>query len=188
MQIERQQIDPAELAKVVRQASGDAAIVLDAWQIAPLAYENISPDSRGLYRVSGMAHTADQALNWSVVLKVFGAPQDAAMDDPAQPFYWRRESLAYQSGLLGDPAAGFVAPRCFGVSERSQQIWLWLEDLAPHTADRWSLEQFGVTARQLGRFQGEFLAGRALPEYSWLNRRLIRAWVEDSAALIPRIA
>lgn len=188
MKIERQQIDPAELANAVRQAYGDAAIVLDSWQIAPLAYENISPESRGLYRVSGLAHSHDRSLDWSVVLKVFGAPQDAVLDDPAQPFYWRRESLAYQSGLLGDPAAGFVAPRYFGVSERSQQIWLWLEDLAPHPADVWSLERFGVAARQLGQFQGGFLTGRALLEFPWLNRRLIRAWVEDSALQIPRIA
>lgn len=189
MNIDSQQIDPADLAAVVGQASGDAEIALESWEVAPVAYANLSPDSRGLYRVSGSARSQDRVLDWSVVLKVFTAPLESALDDPAQPFYWRREALAYQSGLLDDPAADFVAPRCLGVSERpEQQIWLWLEDVALQAADPWSLERFGVAARQLGRFQGAFLAGRTLPALPWLNRRLIRAWTQDSASQIPRIA
>jgi hypothetical protein len=179
-------IDPAALTSIVRAAYADQSLVLERWQPEPIAYANLSPDSRGLYRVAGTARTADRSLGWSLVLKVLAAPPDAP-DDPAQPFYWKREALAYTSELVPTNGAGsgFCAPRCWQIDERSErQIWLWLEDLAP--ADVWSIERYALAARHLGRYQGAFLA--QLPDRPWLSRGLLPAWVADSTPLIERIA
>lgn len=99
--------------------------MLDEWQIRPIRYANVSPDTRGLYRVTGTAHDAYQSHAWSVVLKLVGAPDDPAAADPAAPWYWKREALAYQGGLLADLPGTLTALKCFGVIERSAtQCWL----------------------------------------------------------------
>jgi hypothetical protein len=185
-----QQLDPAALTLLVRRAHGDDELVLDSWQVAPIGYPNLSPDSRGLFRVTGTARCVDRSLSWSLILKVFVAPADPALDDPGQSFYWRRESLAYRSGILPAEDAGFAAPRCLGWREPDErQIWLWLEDLASRPAEPWSLEQFGLLARQLGGWQGKLLTQqRPLPDLPWLSRGAIRAWTADFAPLIERIA
>jgi hypothetical protein len=185
------QIDPVVLAQVIRRACADQSLALESWQVQPIAYPNLRPDSRGLYRVAGTARAADRCREWSVVLKLLGAPPDAPHDDPAQPFYWKREALAYASDLLqsGNQAVGLAAPRCWLIDQRSErQIWLWLEDLASSGLERWPIERYALAAHDLGRYQGALLADRELPNHAWLSRGLIRAWVDDSAPLIERIA
>lgn len=181
------QIDSAALVAIVRAACADQSLVLERWQVEPLAYANLSPDSRGLYRVAGTSRAADRSLNWSLVLKVLVAPPAARHDNPAQPFYWKREALAYASDLLpsGSMESGFGAARCWQIDERSErQIWLWLEDLSG--ADVWPIERYALAARHLGRYQGALLGEP--PVQPWLSRGLQRVWVEDSAPLIARIA
>jgi hypothetical protein len=183
-------IDPVALTRIVRHACGHPAMTLVSWQVQPVAYANVSRDSRGLYRVFGRAQAEDQTLPWSVILKLFNAPEAQTMDDPAQPFYWRREALAYRSQLLhpADHALDLAAPRCWAVDDRAErQIWLWLEDLSDADDRPWSFERYGLAARHLGRFQGAYLTQPALPAHRWLSRGLIRAWIQDSAGLVGRM-
>src|SRR5207237_402832 len=86
------------------------------------------------------------------------------------PIYGKREALAYASGLLDDLPGGIAAPRCFAVEERTDEsCWLWLEEVGDRHGSRWPLSQYARAARALGRFNGAYLAGRALPAYPWLG-------------------
>jgi hypothetical protein len=191
----------ASLAAAVRRALGDErAEVLD-WSARPIDYVELSPVSGGLYRVSGLAGLpsipVDEATPWSLVLKIARSPAGGAFADgspvppgwgvePQHPEYWKREALAYQSGLLGDLPGGLVAPRCFGVMEAPAEIgtdtqpregvWMWLEDVAGTPGADWPLPRYGLAARDLGRFNG--VSPQMSLSTPWLNAAWRRAWAE----------
>ncbi|HMC79867.1 MAG TPA: hypothetical protein VKO35_04885, partial [Acidimicrobiia bacterium] len=61
--------------------------------------------------------------SWSVILKVLrhqagGSPRWQSGEDEDHWYYWRREALAYSSGLLAHLARPLRAPRCYGVFDR----------------------------------------------------------------------
>jgi hypothetical protein len=117
-----------------------------------------------------------EAHPWSIVLKAVRAPiQDT---DPTYWNYHRREILAYREGLLDDLPGGLYAPRCLGLSEYADSVcWLWLEDVAASMDGAWSLVDYGMAARHLGRFNGAYLTGRPLPSLPWLSRNWLRGWL-----------
>lgn len=180
------QLDPQTVAAVARRALGRPALVLDRWQVAPIDYANVSPHSRGLYRVSGCGHDGAAWLTWSAVLKVVAAPSDAADDNPARPCYWRRETLMYQSGWLATLPDDLSTPRCLDVTERpARQLWLWLEDIATAVEPAWSLARYGQVAHNLGRFGGVWRERPELRSTSWLSRGVLRSWISDATGQIP---
>ena len=93
----------------------------------------------------------------SAVLKVIrlaesGDSRWPASPDPAHPYYWRREPLAYESGVI----APFGVPRVRASVERADgSIALWLEDGGSSPA--WTPELLGDVARRLGRAQSQLL-------------------------------
>jgi hypothetical protein len=116
----------------------------------------------------------------SAVLKVLRQTEDGsrvwpAASDPADPYWWRREATAYESGLLARLPGGVRAPACRGSFERADgSVALWLEDLgesAPAAGER-----LVEVVRALGRMQGALAA--APPSEPWLSRRWLRAYVE----------
>lgn len=194
-------LDRDDLIGPVRRALADEAAELVEWRHETLAYTNQTPVSDGVYRLAGRARTRGDIHHWSLILKVSRSPAGRAWPDgrvapagwgtnPAHSQYWKREALAYQSGLL-DNLPGVVAPRCFGVDERSDDtIWLWLEAVHETAQRPWPLEQYGRAARHLGQFNGAYLASQPLPTEPWLNRGFLRAWTADPvrAALAETIA
>lgn len=125
----------------------------------------------GLWQVSSGSDSA--------VLKLvrLGGGSDSrwpASPDPADPYYWRREPLAYTSGLLDRLAGGLRAPRLRASFERTDGgVALWLEDVP--AAPDWTPTQLGEFARGLGRAQAAFAA--ELPAEPWLARGWLRAYV-----------
>ena len=123
-------IDLSSLAPVVRRALGtsDAAVV--DWRAVPIGGGMGAALGAGtLHRVSGTARTGDAARSWSLVRKRLRPPAGGAGfslsgDDPGAQTYWKREALAYGSGLLRDLPAGFAAPRCHGIEEHPDGIVL----------------------------------------------------------------
>lgn len=183
-------LDQAALTGPVRRALGrpDAA-VLD-WDVQPLTYRHANPITEGLYRISGTARDRAATAPWSVVLKIVQpAPASlkrAMMDmfwlSPDElaavlaAFRWDREPLAYRSGLLDELGGGLRAPRCYGVDDfPGPTIWIWLEDVVDDPAP-WSVARYGLAARQLGVWHGEYLTGRPLPDAPWLSRGWLRIW------------
>lgn len=178
-------IDSTALQTLIHTLLEDTAAQLLDWQAEPV-YGGAATNT-ALYRVSGHAAVQGAAITWSLILKVFRIR--GRVDDPRRWNYWKREPLAYQSGLLTQLPGGVVAPRCFGVVEQSDgEVWLWLEDVAGLGRQQWSLRDFGRAARQLGRLNGAYLAGRAQPSYSWLSQGRLRGWVAlcaDAVAALP---
>ena len=182
----RQDIDPAVLQPLVQVVLDDPTAGLRDWRVEPI-YGGAATNT-ALYRIAGSAQRQGTLRPWSLVLKVF-RPRPGA-DDPHRWNYWKREPLVYQAGLVVGLPGGLVAPRCFGVTEQPDgQVWLWLEDVPDLARQQWSLADFGRAARQLGRFNGAYLAGHALPGYPWLSRGRLRAWVAlctEAVAALPR--
>lgn len=177
--IDRDAIDGVLLRDVVSQALGSACVELEEWDCRPLAYDVKSLVAQGVYRLRGRARSKGISHPWSVVLKIVrdpagleAAPGLTLPEDEAPPtnfFYWKREVVAYQSGVLDDLPPGLAAPRCFAVVEAAPRVfWLWLEDLgAP--PQLWTLDRYRETAHHLGRWNGAYLAGRPLPPQPWLH-------------------
>jgi hypothetical protein len=146
------------------------------WRAVRLA-EGSHRGGGGVWRLTG--------ADWSLVLKAVvrharadrGGPM---VDDPAHFFYWRREPIAYASGLLDD-LPGVRAPRCHRVEERADgSYWLWLEDLVDDFGAAWPLPRYAAAARHLGRFGGAFLHGRSVPAQPWLGPGYRRVWSGES--------
>ncbi len=96
-----------------------------------------------------------------------------AEPEETDPYYWRREPLAYESGLL-ERIEPLRAPACRGVFERADgSVALWLEDVpAP---PRWTPERLGSVAHRLGRMQAAFAAGP--PQERWLSQDWLRRYL-----------
>lgn len=165
-------IDSGVLAHVVQSAIGSATAVVDEWQARP-AGASFGAATAGVYHVYGVARDGDALVNWTVILKVI-RPAASTINPAAReidhPIYWKRELLAYESGLLDNLPGGITAPRCLATEERADEsCWLWLEQFREPYGPRWPLTQYGQAARHLGRFNGAYLAGQPIPNYPWIG-------------------
>jgi hypothetical protein len=140
----------------------------------------------GIYRVHGTAQTANGDVPWTLIAKGASSAVESGSSDIAAPEYWKRETLVYQSGMLTDLPAGLCAPQCFATHEPLvDECWLWLEDIHESSSE-WTLEQFGLAARYLGRFNGAYLAGHPLPEvYPWLTRGRVCFELKNQLKILP---
>ena len=157
-------------ARAVFGAPGSARI-----SVEPLTHTVVASATAGIWRVRRggrsavvkvLAHRSGGHENWR------------SGESEEHWYYWRREAAAYESGLLGSLAGGVRAPGCYLAAERDDgSVALWLEDLRGPPASAWPIARYGLAARQLGRAQGEFVAGRALPDHRWLSRGWLRAYL-----------
>jgi hypothetical protein len=173
------QLDIDALTGAVRVALGRPGATVDSWQVEPLR----GGLGAAIHRVSGVASQRGVRVPWSVIRKHV---RDAG-DSPADFSYWRREPLAYASGLLAE-LAGVAAPRCFAQSEDAGGVVLWLEDLADADGGGWAVERFGLVARGLGQLGGAHAGGRPVPDWPWLSQGWLASWVEQAAAGLEAFA
>ena len=178
-----QSIDASTLTPIVRQSLRRDAFQLQSWQMNQFAGGFGNPVSLGLYRFEGTGQDRDQAVPWSVILKLIQSPANVGWvnmgegEDPTHWNYWKRETLVYQSDLLETLPDGMVAPRCFGSVELPGNIaGLWLEDVVDSYGGVWTLDRYALTARHLGRLNGFFGSSRPLPAFPWLSNNLTRQW------------
>jgi hypothetical protein len=165
-------LDGAVLTRAVCATLGRESVTIERFAVQPLSASS-GAATAGIYRVSGTANDRDIRRDWAIVLKII-RPGAAAWNPAAReidhPIYWKREALAYASGLLDDLPGDIAAPRCLAIEERADEsCWLWLEEVEDPYGPRWPLTQYADAARALGRFNGAYLAGRALPPYPWLG-------------------
>lgn len=173
--------DPNLLTAVVRQEQRSPDFVLLDWSVEPLSHAKIIRTTGGLYHFHGHGEDGNGIRPWSVVLKIVNHPPGEMCQSPREWCYWRRELLAFQSGMLGGLPDPVRAPRCYGVTERENGGWLWMEYIAESTGRRWSLADFGRAAFQLGRSAAAYLNGRALPDAPWLGEPFFRSIFADGA-------
>jgi len=150
-------------------------------------YEPVASASSGIWRVSSGSNTAILKL---VAHSRGGHPNWRSGEDSAHWYYWRREVLAYESGLLESLAGGLRAPTCRLVAPRADgSVALWLEDVRAPPATTWPVARYGIAARHLGQMQGEFASGREIPDADWLSRDWLRSYLlqrDGDLALVDR--
>jgi hypothetical protein len=173
-----QSIDPAALSAIAEQALRAPVIKLSDWTASPLSHAKVLETTGGLYRFDGHAWDGEQSKPWSAVLKIINRPEYGCLE-PKELCYWKRELLAYQTGLLAVLPTGLRAPRCFGVSEHEQDAWIWLENVKETGPVTWTLAEFQRAARSLGSFSGAYLTGTPLPVNAWLCPSIFRAILGD---------
>ncbi|HEY0069045.1 MAG TPA: hypothetical protein VGE04_03660, partial [Chloroflexia bacterium] len=185
-------LERVTIAGIARRVLGSDTAELGDWRVE-VVEASMGAATGGVYRVAGNAMCGGAKASWSVILKVVSAGAPGGHNDfrdEAHPLYWKREALAYASGLLDDLPGGIRAPRCYDVVEvDGDTVWLWLEEVQDEHAEGWSLEQYARAAECLGRFNGAYLAGRPLPAHWWLvktgsPRGLLdhNAWLRDVMA------
>ncbi len=102
-----------------------------------------------------------------------GHPRWPSASDPEHPYYWRREPLVYESGLL-ERLGELRGPRLLAsAARRDGTVALWLEDAPLPPAFTPAL--LGEVARRLGETQGGFAVEP--PVQRWISRRWLRAYV-----------
>jgi len=181
-------LDEATLRPIVEKLVAVPVRDLE-WTATPVDYKLANPVSAGLFRFAGTARAGATDRPWSAVLKVLQtiSDEDAARFRIAadvrlhEAFRWDREACAYESGLFGDSSSGFRAARWLGSRRGAHRCWVWLEDLG-RDDERWDVSRYALAARHLGRFNGEWLAGRPLPQEDWLSRGWLRTWLEIGLA------
>jgi hypothetical protein len=166
-------VDPAELNRAVGYDVGEFVVT------------PIDPDLR-LHSVTGGVFRVD----WdeaSLVIKVVRHGHD---DDPAALWvsgatpehrnYWKREWLAFDSGLLDDLPGQLRAPRTLLTTEPApDEAWIWMEDVEGRPGATWPVEDYASVGFDLGTTQGAYAAGaHPLPTAAWLSRGWLRGWVD----------
>jgi hypothetical protein len=179
------EVDRVHLTDLVQRALDRSALQLTDLRVQPL-HGGMEWDS-AVFRFQGEAEDAGETVPWSLIQKVVKPAEKTS--DPAGIWYWKREALAYQSGMLHRLPGGHVtAPACYEVDERPDgSIWLWLEDVKQDIDSPWSVDQYAVAARHLGQFNGAYLAGGALPSESWITQCWLRKYVENAAPMVAFI-
>jgi hypothetical protein len=177
-------IDKGILAPLVRKALGSETVNVGEWQCQWL--RGGASLAEGVFRFAGTGHDQGKTMPWSLVLKVIRPVPP--VDDPSHSHYWKREALAYQSGLLEDLPGNLVAPRCFDVVERLDgRCWIWMEDVRDDIGPEWPLEHYGVVARHLGQFNGAYLMGRPIPARGWLSHGFLRQPVTRNTPVVAQL-
>lgn len=149
------------------------------------AVEAIDPQLRrhsvtgGVFRV--------RVDDFSLVIKVVRNAADADPDglwvagaEPAHRNYWKREWLAYSSGLLDTLPGELRAPRTLMTTEPAEdECWIWMEDVEGRPGAEWELDDYDSVAFDLATTQAAYASGRSvLPPDPWLSHQWLRGWVD----------
>jgi Phosphotransferase enzyme family len=172
------------LQTIVPRALGHAVDAIGDWHVRPLSGGWESTTS--IHLVSGHAHARGTTVPWHLVLKIIRATADRL--DAQHWNYWKREPLAYQSGILSALPGGLAAPQVYAVVEHTDQsVWVWLEVITDTAESPWTLATYGVVAQQFGQFNGAYLTGRPAPTGAWVSHGWLRNYVTAYAPVIERL-
>lgn len=178
------QIDPDYLTGMVRAALGNPKLEIVGWACQPI-YAGFEYSSR-LFRLQGQAFHARISQSWSLILKII--QPDTQNNDPHGFRYWKRDALAYQSGLLDNLPGPISVPHCYDIcAQPDGSLWLWLEEIRDDFGSSWSLEQYAQAARCLGEFNGAYVMGRPLPDASWITHGWLRKYLENAGPVVDFI-
>ncbi len=163
-------------------------------EVSSYAIEEIDPHLRlhsvtgGVFRVHGDG--------FSVVLKIVKHGVDAnpdglwvSGDAPSHRNYWKREWLAYSSGMLDTLPGELRAPRTLLATEpAADECWIWMEDVAGRPGAEWVLDDYDSVAFDLATTQAAYAGGRSiLPPDPWLSHQWLRGWVDTLAQQVDAL-
>jgi hypothetical protein len=176
-----QNLQISDLEPVVCQLLGQPAVEILDWQLQSFsggAVENLG-EGLGVHRITGTARYDNNVSPWSVVLKALRISRLEGANDPTSWLYWKREAMAYQSGVLDRLPGDLAAAKCYAIQEFNDgTCCLWLEYVQEDTGN-WTMVEHRLVARHLGQFNGAYLAGHPLPELvSWMLPGRTHQWLE----------
>jgi Phosphotransferase enzyme family len=177
-----------------------AAATLLGRPVTDLTYTaaSVDPELRlhsvtaGVLRVRGTADGND----FSMIVKQTHSATDADPQalwgsgaDETHHHYWKREWLAYSSGLLADLPGRLRAPRLLLATEPADGMaWFWLEDVVGRPGAQWQPQHYARAARDLGTMQGAYAAGHPpVPDDPWLSRGWLSEWVGSTTRTWPLV-
>lgn len=176
-------ISDAEIARVVRGYLGNDRLTVSGIRWAAVAHTVVNAATGGLYRVSGEAIGDSQPMHWSLIAKAIVATPTSP-DDHSHWNYWRREALAYQSGIPYGLAPALTAPRLAGVIAdpgRPERQFLLMEDVRPAAESTWTLADYELLAQRLGQWG-------ALPlRAPWLSPACLRGILRSGAHALETV-
>jgi hypothetical protein len=95
-------LQSTELTTPVAEALGKPIVEILDWHCAPLTSGGSTySGGTGIYRVARTARSHEGIHRWSMMLKMASGASPSAGHEPTARNSWRREAVAYQSGLLG---------------------------------------------------------------------------------------
>jgi hypothetical protein len=142
--------------------------------VRPLAHNAVNQATGGIWRVSTPGQP-DRVLKIAVPARRGPAAAWGTSDEPGHWNYWRRELLAYRSGLAACAYPGILVPATPEMRELDDgSVAIWLEAVDGPAGGGWTLDQFETFATLLGAGQARWL-NRALP-YPWLSRSWLRQY------------
>lgn len=169
-------IDPMVMARVVRQDQRSGDFEITGWTVKRLSGGIVNPD--GLFLFSGQGYDERGTRSWSVVLKTLKDPGEA--QNARNLYYWKREALLSQTGLLASLPNGIAKPRFYGTTEGEGSVWIWMEHIV-QSKPHWTMDQYVFAAQQIGRFNAACLRLKPMPDYPWLCKGHLRNWLEHEA-------
>lgn len=167
------EVEPDEVSRVVGREVG--AYTVDA--IDPQA--RLHSVTGGVFRVHGE--------DFSVVLKIVTQGADDEPDalwvsgsEPSHRNYWKREWLAYGTGMLDALPGELRAPRTLLATQPAEaECRIWMEDVEGRPGAEWELDDYDSAAFDLATTQAAYACGRSiLPTEPWLSRGWLRGWVD----------
>lgn len=149
----------------------------------PLRHNEGNAATGGIWRARGPAGTAVVKVARPPSPQPTGSPVWQTSDEPTHWNYWRREVLAYTTGLAGRAYAdaGIVAPELLAAPELPDgAVELWLADATGAAGTSWPVPRLARFARQLGVAQARWVD--RVPDLPWLSRRWLRQYLAEGPA------
>ena len=98
--------------------------------------------------------------------------------DPSHRNYWKREWLAFDSGVLDALPGRLRAPRRVLTEQvDDDECWVWMSDVRGRHGPTLTDDDYRAIGRDLGTTQGSFVTAGELPDDEWLARHWLRGWV-----------
>ncbi|MGV3465173.1 MAG: phosphotransferase [Heyndrickxia sp.] len=152
---------------------------VNGWQIESFCSRPLNFTTEGIYRIYGSVIIMGKETSWSLIVKII--KQDHAdKNHPQHHNFWKREALINQSKLLDDLPEVIHTPQCYMVEEKPNgTVWIWMEEIKKNNIELWSENEFAFVAKQLGIFNGAYVMGKEIPDYTWICRNWLKSWVND---------
>jgi hypothetical protein len=159
--------------EVVQQDRKNPSFEITNWSVKRLSDKGvINPNGLWLFSGEGKDGTGSQV--WSVVLKILERPAEES--PPSDLWFWKRELLMAQSGLIDRLPPPIKAPRFYRVEETRSGAWLWQEHIDNQRPDPWTPGDYAFAAYQLGLWNGTYVCGNPFHEEPWFTRKHYLSW------------
>ncbi|MCR8657363.1 phosphotransferase [Paenibacillus endoradicis] len=174
-----------QLNSCLQQIFNSERIAIKAATCDDIGYTTLNFTTAGIYHLHGVVIVEGEQMPWSIILKIIKA-DSLEKEESTHHNYWQREALVYESKLLDDLPNSIRAPKCYLIEEQQDNtIWMWMERVIGRYAEK--SEHFDYIARQLGRFNGDYLTTKEIPNQEWICRNWLRSWITASRMYAPSL-